>query len=159
MIATAPSARCGHRTQIDADGSALYAGAGALTQYDFKSNYSKCSQVPLIINDETCGSADGNPFEALLGFFREDGTETLPLREQLVTGSGICSIRDKDSDRAEIRGKTEKRTVVAKDCRRQGYIQVMGVDEVPGCVSSANDPCPWTYAKGIGRHLGGGSYG
>ena len=136
----------GHRTQIDADGSALYAGAGALTQYDFKSNYSKCSQVPLIINDETCGSADGNPdgnpFEALLGFFREDGAETKPLREQLVTGSGICSIRDKDSDRAEIRGKTEKRTVVAKDCRRQGYIQVIGVDEVPGCVSSANDPCP-----------------
>ena len=128
----------GHRTQIDADGSALYAGAGALTQYDFKSNYSKCSQVPLVINDTLCD----NPFEALLGFFREDGTETLPLRKQLVTGSGICSIRDKDSDRAEIRGKTEKRTVVAKDCRRQGYIQVIGVDEVPGCVSSANDPCP-----------------
>ena len=124
----------GHRTQVDASGSALYVGAGALTQYDFISNYSKCSQVPLIINDETCSSAGDNKFEALLGFFR--GTAAGTLREQLVTGSGICSIRDRGSALAEIRGNTEKRTVPASDCRLLSYVGSIEADEVPECANS-----------------------
>lgn len=117
-----------HKTQLDGSGGQLYSGIGALIQYDFISNYSKCSQVPLVKNGTTCN----DNFEALLGFFRT--TSAGALKDQLVTGKGICSIRDKDNALAEIRGMTEKRTVESQYCLKQGYIERMEPDEDPVCV-------------------------
>lgn len=120
-----------HKTQLELVGgstSELYSGKGALIQYDFISNYSKCSQVPLVENSTTCS----NNFEALLGFFRTQNTGT--LKEQLVTGKGVCSIRDIGNVLAEIRGNTEKRTVESQYCLKQGYIERMDNDEDPVCV-------------------------
>lgn len=134
----------GHRTQVDASGSALYVGSGALTQYDFISNYSKCSQVPLIINDTTCGSGGDNRFEALLGFFRGTGS---PENEKLVTGSGICSIRDRGNTRAAIRNSTEKRTVQAIDCRLNSHVGNIEVNEVPSCANFTDPSAYCGYGK------------
>ena len=51
-----------HSTMLDGSGKNLYSGQGALIQYDFISNYAKCSQVPLVI-PKSCGKG------ALVGFF------------------------------------------------------------------------------------------
>lgn len=95
----------------------------------------------MVINAETCGSgsAGDHRFEALLGFFRGTGN---PVAEKLVTGSGICSIRDHSNIRAEIRGSTEKRTVEVIDCRQKGYVELIGTDEKPECVTGATRLCP-----------------
>ena len=120
-----------HLTQMNSSGSALYSGTGAIIQYDFNSNYTKCSQVPLV-NTQECGSG------ALLGFFRKLSTDT-PART-LITGSAICSTTHHNStptgyQSAEIRGNTEKRTVKAKDCSGRGYVKRMGRNENPVCVN------------------------
>jgi len=120
-----------HLTQMNSSGSALYSGTGAIIQYDFNSNYTKCSQVPLV-NTQECGSG------ALIGFFRKLSTDT-PART-LITGSAICSTTHHNStptgyQSAEIRGNTEKRTVKAKDCSGSGYVKRMGRNENPVCVN------------------------
>ena len=137
-----------HKTQLDGGGRQLYSGEGALIQYDFISNYSKCSQVPLVKSGTTCA----NNFEALLGFFRTQNTGT--LREQLVTGKGICSIRDKNEVLAEIRGMTEKRTVESQYCLKQGYIERMDDDEDPVCVEPNSGAEQRVAAYSVGRKLG-----
>ena len=115
-----------HLTQVGSGGSALYSGPGALVQYDLKTNYAKCSQVPLVI-DRSC-----NAKAAVLGFFRDKNTGS--LAQQLVTGRPICSIADKSDTKARIRGGTEKRTVKAIDCSDDGYIERVKNDEKPRCV-------------------------
>ena len=120
-----------HLTQKDSSGSALYHGAGAIVQYDFNSNYTKCSQVPLV-NDEPCTGSG-----ALIGFFR---TQSTP---QLITGNPICSTKHHSTTpagfaAAGIRGNTEKRTVKAKDCSGSGYIKRIGRNENPICVRGAS---------------------
>ncbi len=112
-----------HRTQRDEDGSALYSGSGAIIQYDFKTNYAKCSQVPLV---EHLNCDKG----ALLGFFRSSSTPP-----ELVSGKPICSTADHANSLAGIRGGTEKRTVEAIDCSGSGYIEWMKDDEKPRCVT------------------------
>ena len=113
-----------HLTQVDSAGDDLYAGTGAIVQYDFHSNYTKCSQVPLVVDAKACD----NDFEATLGFFRD------PAQPQLITGKAICSIRNKSDSLAGIRGNTEKRTVEAIDCSGEGYVNKMEADEKPKCV-------------------------
>ena len=113
----------------------LYSGPGGIIQYDFESNYTKCSQVPLV-NSKSCGLG------ALLGFFRDRKTGT--LKEQLIKGLPICSTSDFTDDIAQIRGSnssqrgttgTEKRTVGAIDCAGRGYVEWMADNELPQCVS------------------------
>ena len=113
-----------HRTQRDKYGSALYSGSGAIVQYDFNSNYAKCSQVPLV---EHLNCDKG----ALLGFFRSSSTPP-----ELVSGKPICSTTDHTNSLAGIRGGTEKRTVEAIDCSGSGYIEWMRNDEKPQCVKN-----------------------
>ncbi len=113
----------GHRTQKDKDGSALYSGSGVIVQYDFNSNYTKCSQVPLV-EGKACAKG------AILGFLRTSSTP------RLVTGEPICSTTDHTNSLAGIRGGTEKRTVKAIDCSDSGYIERILDDEIPKCVSN-----------------------
>ena len=115
----------GHLTQLDSAGSALYSGTGAIIQYDFNSNYTKCSQVPLIVDSDACT----NDSEATLGFFRNNVTD------QLIAGSAICSIASKTNVLAGIRNNTEKRTVEAIDCSDEGYIEWVKDNEEPRCVT------------------------
>lgn len=119
----------GHLTQRYQSGDPIYSGTGAIIQYDFNSNYTKCSQVPLVIHRAS------DPKEAMLGFFRNQRTGT--LKEQLIKGKPIYSIADKGDVLAEIRGSTEKRTVKAIDCQGSGYIEWMKNDEKPRCVTGA----------------------
>lgn len=127
----------GHLTQKYDSGDPIYSGAGAIIQYDFNSNYTKCSQVPLVKNED-CAKG------ALLGFLRTQKTGT--LKEQLIIGDPICSTRDYGDDIAQVRGSnssqrgasgTEKRTVEAIDCDGSGYIEWMKNDEKPRCVTGA----------------------
>ena len=118
-----------HQTQRDSSGSALYHGVGGIVQYDFNSNYTKCSQVPLV-NAESCTGSG-----ALIGFFRK--TSTPP---QLITGNPICSTLHHNTTpagfaAAAIRGNKQKRTVEAIDCRGRGYVKQIKPDEKPECVS------------------------
>ena len=128
----ANSTQCvgGHLTQQYAGSlpyrGPLYSGPGGIIQYDFESNYTKCSQVPLV-NSKSCGLG------ALLGFFRDRKTGT--LKEQLIKGLPICSTSDFTDDIAQIRGSnssqrgttgTEKRTVKAIDCEGVGLCRVDG---------------------------------
>ena len=120
----------------------LYVGKGAITQYDFTSNYTKCSQVPLV-DHKDCGQG------ALLGFFRDrhiDNPSRDDLRTLLISGSAICSTSDFNDHIAQIRGSnssqrgvdgTEKRTVGAIDCDGSGYVEWMADDEEPKCVEGA----------------------
>ena len=110
----------------------LYSGTGAIIQYDFESNYTKCSQVPLV-NTRSCDNS------AILGFFRDRRTGT--LKEQLITGNPICGKGDETNPIAEIRHQTEKRTVQAINCEGSGYIEWMKDDEIPHCVY------PFTYRQ------------
>ena len=118
-----------HLTQKDSSGSALYHGAGAMVQYDLNSNYTKCSQVPLV-NAEACTGSG-----ALLGFFTySTGTPV----QQLMTGTPICSTKHHDTtpagfDPAGISGG-EKRTVKAIDCSGSGYVKQITSGEEPVCV-------------------------
>ena len=119
-----------HLTQLrTSGGSALYSGTGAIVQYDFNSNYTKCSQVPLVVplvNEATVAGTAG----ALIGFFRASGTGA-----QLVTGNPIYSTKHHGSALAEISGSSEKRTVKAIDCSGRGYIKQINSNEEPVCVS------------------------
>ena len=115
-----------HSTMLDSSGKNLYSGQGALIQYDFISDYAKCSQVPLV-NSKSCDKG------ALIGFLRTKRTGT--LKEQLITGNPICSTTDHTDPIAEIRGSKEKRTVEAINCKDQGYIEWMRNDEKPRCVT------------------------
>ena len=70
-----------HPTQTK-DGSGvkpLYAGTGALTQFDYRSNYAKCSQVPLVI-EGSCPSGSGGTAgtfeEAIIGFKHRGQVQT-----------------------------------------------------------------------------------
>ena len=120
----------------------LYVGKGAIIQYDFTSNYTKCSQVPLV-NVKKC------PQGALLGFFRNRKTGS--FKKQLISGNAICSTSDFADDIAQIRGSssaqrgtsgTEKRTVQAFNCEGSGYVEWMRDNEIPQCVTgyaSGND--------------------
>ena len=104
----------------------LYSGAGGIIQYDFNSDYTKCSQVPLV-NTRSC------PLSAIIGFLRTQDTGT--LKEQLIKGRPICGKGDETNPIAAIRGATEKRTVGAINCRGQGYVEWMANDEIPKCVA------------------------
>jgi len=112
-----------HLTQVNRSGSALYSGTGAIVQYDFNSNYTKCSQVPLV-NSQDCGSAG-----AVVGFFRKTGTAA-----QLITGNPICSTTHAGSTLAAIRRESAKRTVKSIDCSGSGYVMQIGLNEEPVCV-------------------------
>ncbi len=112
-----------HRTQRDKDGSALYAGPGAIVQYDFNSDYAKCSQVPLV---EPLDCDKG----AILGFLRKSVSSRL-----VVSGKPICSADEPIDPLAGIRDNTVKRTVEAIDCSGSGYIEWMKDDEKPRCVT------------------------
>ena len=151
-IPRANSTQCisGHLTQQYAGSlpyrGPLYSGPGGIIQYDFESNYTKCSQVPLV-NSKSCGLG------ALLGFFRDRKTGT--LKEQLITGNPICSTSDFANDIAQIRGSsssqrglsgTEKRTVKAIDCEGSGYVEWMADDEIPKCVSG---PAPGVRSERV----------
>ena len=130
-----------HLTKMDKSGSALYAGTGAIIQYDFNSNYTKCSQVPLV-NARGCGKG------AVVGFFRSDATYTKTLAEQLIEGNLICStdvtgapgVTTSEATRAGIRDSTEKRTVKAINCENQGYVEWIDDDEEPKCVGDDGSP-------------------
>ena len=124
-----------HLTQMNSSGSSLYSGTGAIIQYDFNSNYTKCSQVPLV-NDEACTGSG-----ALLGFFRTQPTGT-PASPQLITGNPICSTKHHTASPtglapAAIRRGSAKRTVEAIDCRGRGYVKRIRSGERPECVSAS----------------------
>ena len=61
-----------HPSQLDSSGSSFYEGEGAIVQYDFKSNYTKCSQVPLV--DLSVQSS--NDAQVLRGFQNSNGKVT-----------------------------------------------------------------------------------
>ncbi len=106
-----------HLTQLDSAGVKLYEGAGAIIQYDFNSNYAKCSQVPLVTAKD-CAKG------ALLGF-------SLDATDTFVTGDPICS-----TDLTP----TEKRTVKAIDCSQSGYVEQIVADEETRCVGTDGTP-------------------
>ena len=147
-----------HLTKRDGSGNLLYPGTGAMIQYDFNSNYTKCSQVPLV-NAKDCGLG------AAVGFFSTSectsGTQKdchcalcrdttarnctppptatptpspiLSGDSKQVTGDLICST-DHTSPRACIRDRKEKRTVDAINCENRGYLEWIDDDEATKCV-------------------------
>ena len=61
-----------HPSKLKADGTPFYLGEAAIIQYDFKSNYTKCSQVPLVdLSVQPTGAED-----VLRGFQSSGGIVT-----------------------------------------------------------------------------------
>ena len=109
-----------HASKLNAGNSPFYQGEGAIIQYDFKSNYTKCSQVPLVnLSIQPSGSED-----VLRGFQSSSGVVTgdpFYSEEYIAVSAGGCS----DYDYVEkivngdpiCAGRTHESVTVAGYCK------------------------------------------
>ena len=114
-ITNTSNTRCGagnpyHPSKLDAGNRPFYRGEGAIIQYDFKSNYTKCSQVPLVdLSIQPTGAED------VLRGFQSSGTS--------VTGKPQYS--------------EEYITVTNTSCGSYDYVYKIDSSGTPHCASTA----------------------
>ena len=139
-----------HPSKLKADGTPFYLGEAAIIQYDFKSNYTKCSQVPLV----NLSIQPTQPSQVLTGFQSRGGVVTgdplYPIIYLAVGGPG-CSdyeyIYKIDSGGRPHCSDPKLSTTVAGYCRVGDPIQIgnppMGVAVAVGA-DAATSTCSHT---------------